>query len=83
MLRAIRIVWKEPVNNGNGGTTYIEHKVTRAIETNYQNLRSGTRHIFNIQIRRGVLAVITASILPWEVDPTEYHTDGSVTTKNS
>ena len=83
MLRAIRIVWKEPVNNGNGGTTYIEHKVTRAIETDYQNLRSGTRHIFNIQIRRGVLAVITASILPWEVDPTEYHTDGSVTTKNS
>ena len=57
--------------------------MTRAIETDYQKLKSGTRHIFNIQIRRGVLAVITASIIPWEVDSTEYHTDGSVTTENS
>ena len=77
MLRAIRITWKEPVA---GTAEFITHKVVRAVESEYQTLKSGTRHIFNIQIRRGMLAVITADILPWEVDSTEYRTDGSVTT---
>ena len=76
-LRAIRITWKEPVA---GTAEFIIHKVVRAVESEYQTLKSGTRHIFNIQIRRGMLAVITADILPWEVDSTEYRTDGSVTT---
>lgn len=79
MLRAIRITWKEPV--GEGG--FITHEAIRAVEIQYQKLKSGTRHIFNIQIRRGMLAVITADIVPWELDDTEYTTDGSVTTTTS
>ena len=77
LVRALRITWLEKTNGAD-----ITHEAVRSVEEQYQTLKSGTRHIFNIQLRRGMLAVLDAAVIPWEVDDTSYTTDGSIDTGN-
>lgn len=71
-LKAIRITWQEfDTNESEEPVAGITHCITRKItESELQTLLSGTRYIYNIELRRGTLAVIQAEVLPWEVGPT-------------
>lgn len=66
LLKAIRITWTETADNG-GGDHVATFKVT---DTNLNTLKSGRKYIWNIEIRRGTLAVITTTIDDWIV-PTD------------
>lgn len=71
-LQAIRIKWKE-------NTTGIIHTVVyRVTNTDLQNLECGKRYVWNMELRRGTLAVIRAEIADWETDPTQYAADGTI-----
>lgn len=77
-LWAIRITWRE-------GTTEIEHVTTYQVpETNEANvqlrqLQSSMRYIFDLELRRGTLAVIRTEILPWmQREELVYGTDGTI-----
>ena len=70
-LNALRIHWKEP------GETPIEHITTFVVkDNNFVALKSGTRYIYNIELRRGTLAVIRPEMLPWDIDETVNNGDG-------
>ena len=74
-LQAIRIRWKE-------NTTGIIHTVVyRVTKTDLQNMESGKRYVWNMELRRGTLAVIRAEIADWEIDPTQYAADGTIKDK--
>lgn len=61
-LQAIRITWKE----SEGGA--ISHASTYRIpSTELMNLKSGVKYIWNIEIRRGTLAIIRTEIVDWEL----------------
>lgn len=69
-LQAIRITWDE-------NSTGIKHVATFTIpDTKLVNLESGMKYIWNIEIRRGALAVIRTEIIDWEL-PTEAQYNGS------
>lgn len=84
-LQAIRITWKEDDYSVND-VTYpgIEHKSTyRVPETNDQGqplrlLERGKKYIWNMELRRGTLAVIRTEIIPWVVNTEDYEVDGSI-----
>lgn len=84
-LQAIRITWKETTDED-----ALRHTATfRVSETNLQNLQSGIKYIWNMELRRGTLAVIRTEVEDWIV-PTnklqegdsyselEYGTDGTI-----
>ena len=72
-LKALRIHWVEP------DAERIEHITTFVVQDPaFVNLQSGTRYIFNIELRRGTVAVIRPEILPWEIDETVNTTSGFV-----
>lgn len=72
-LKALRIHWIEPDEER------IEHITTFVVQDPaFVNLKSGTRYIFNIELRRGTVAVIRPEILPWEIDETVNTTSGFV-----
>lgn len=72
-LRAIRIYWYEP------DEAKIEHVVTYVIQdNNLINLKSSTRYIHNLELRRGTLAVIRPEILPWEIGDTYNNVPGTI-----
>ena len=72
-LKALRIHWIEP------DAERIEHITTFVVQDPaFVNLQSGTRYIFNIELRRGTVAVIRPEILPWEIDETVNTTSGFV-----
>lgn len=67
-LQAIRIKWRE---SGNGNKI---HKATfRIPETDLINLKSGVRYIWNMEVRRGTLAVIRTEVVDWELADDEAH----------
>ena len=73
-LQAIRITWKE-------ASTSILHEVTYVVaDENLKNLRSGYKYIWNIELRRGTLAIIRTEISDWIVPASEleYKTDGTI-----
>ena len=75
MLHAIRITWEE--TEAEGGTI---HESTYRVDTDKRLLQSGVRYIWNMELRRGTLAVIRTEILPWELNTDkEYDTDGIIT----
>lgn len=75
-LGALRIVWHEdPDNNGNDVVHNIVFKIT---DDKFKVLESGKRYIFNLELRRGSLAVIKAVIDDWIPYGTEYTTVGTV-----
>lgn len=76
LLKAIRITWWENPDNEN-----TSHVATFKVnDTNLSTLKSGRKYIWNIEIRRGTLAVITTTVDDWIV-PTQvlnYETDGII-----
>lgn len=82
-LQAIRITWQEDGADG------IVHEATyRVPEKNDQNqslrlLEPGVKYIWNMELRRGTLAVIRTDIIPWELNQVEYNTDGFIDTTST
>ena len=75
-LQAIRITWNE-AKDGTG----IEHKATYLItDDKLRNLKSGYKYIWNIELRRGTLAIVRTEIVDWIVpsNELEYTTDGTI-----
>lgn len=83
-LQAIRITWKEEdTTDGEGNVLEgIRHVATfRIPDATLVNLKSGCRYVWNIEIRRGTLAIIRTEIIDWEVptdDPHNGQTDGTI-----
>lgn len=75
-LQAIRITWKEQ------GAGQYEHAATfRIPDTELVNLKSGYKYIWNIEVRRGTLAIIRTEIVDWELPDDELHNgniDGTI-----
>lgn len=77
-LQAIRITWQEEGADG------VVHVATyRVPEKNDRNqplrlLEQGTKYIWNIELRRGTLAVVRTEIIPWEENQEEYNADGFI-----
>lgn len=74
-LQAIRITWKE------NGTEYTHAATYRIPNTELMNLKSGMRYVWNIEIRRGTLAIIRTEIVDWELPTTEEYNgsaDGTI-----
>ena len=77
---AIRVTWHETDSEGN---TTVTHVVTKKVEKDEERLLpSGQLHIYNLEMRRGTLAIINAEILPW-TDGETYTTDGKITEEES
>ena len=77
---AIRVTWHETNDEGN---TTVTHVVTKNVEKDEERLLpSGQLHIYNLEMRRGTLAIINAEILPW-TDGETYTTDGKITEEES
>lgn len=67
-LQAIRITWHEDEEGS------IKHASTYKIpETKLINLESGVKYIWNIEIRRGTLAIIRTEIVDWELPEDALH----------
>lgn len=78
-MQAIRITWHEI--DEEGGIQHVStYRVPEKNDMN-QNLRlleSGTKYIWNMELRRGTLAVVRTEIIPWEVNQEYYSVDGSI-----
>lgn len=77
-LQAIRITWVEK-------STLIEHESTYHVGNEVlKNLQSGRKYVWNIELRRGTLAIVRTEIVDWIVpqDGTlEYGANGTITTE--
>lgn len=72
-LQGIRITWKESETDGG-----IEH-VTTFKGAKDVTLESGKKYIYNLELRRSLIAQVSAAIKPWEMDATDYSADGTIT----
>ncbi len=81
-LWAIRITWHEDAH------TEIKHVATYEVPQDtgepdnipLRQLQSGRRYIYNLELRRGTLAVIRTQIIDWQQDEElVYGTDGTIT----
>lgn len=73
-LEGIRLVWKEP-----GAQGAVEHHVVYQIpDEDLKTLQSGYRYIYNMELRRGTLALVRTAIRDWYVDETDYGTNGII-----
>ena len=70
MLQGIRITWKESKTN-------VEHTVTYDAITE-KELKSGTKYVYNMELRRSLIAQVTAVISAWTIDKNGYSTDGTI-----
>lgn len=78
-LSAIRVTWVEmPQGENTPAEQQVEHVVTRKVDTEGRVLESATRYLFNLELRRGELAILVPEIQPWEIDETEYKLDGKL-----
>lgn len=76
-LKALRIVWHEKELGTDG--EQIKHIVTFKIEDpDFTNLKSGKRYVYNLEIRRGTLAVVRTVIDDWEPYSVIYNGDGTI-----
>ena len=77
-LQALRIHWHE-LDNTMADKHGIDHIVTFVItDAAFRELKSGKRYVFNLEIRRGTLAVVRAEIDDWVPYGTVYHEDGTI-----
>ena len=92
-LRAIRITWHEGTAETPGIKHVTTYEVPLTNETDNEstdddnkkpvielrNLHSGMKYIYNLELRRGTLAVIRTEILPWmQREELVYGTDGTI-----
>ena len=78
-LRAIRVTWKE-------SETDIVHVSTYRVEDQtLQNLQSGYKYIWNIELRRGTLAIVRTEIVDWivPIGDLEYNGAGTIEKTNN
>lgn len=71
-LQGIRITWKE-----SDQADAVVHKATFKGVKNLA-LESGKKYIYNIELRRSLIAQVKAEITDWEEDKTVYETDGTI-----
>ena len=71
-LQGICITWKE-----SDAADAVVHK---AIFKGVKNLtlESGKKYIYNMELRRSLIAQVTAEIADWETDKTVYEADGTI-----
>jgi len=50
----------------------------KGLDAAHKNLESGRKYIYNMELRRSLIAQVTASVTPWEVDKTSYEADGTI-----
>ena len=69
-MQGIRITWHED-------NTGVEHKaiLKKAVDV---ELVSGTKYIYNIELRRSVIAQVVAEIADWIVDESDYEASGTI-----
>ena len=72
-LQGIRITWKESAVDD-----AIQH-VTTFKGVKDLTLESGKKYIYNLELRRSLIAQVSASITPWGMDETNYSADGTIT----
>ena len=78
-LSAIRVTWVEmPQGESTPEAEPVKHVVTRKIDSEGRVLQSATRYLFNLELRRGELAILEPKIQPWEIDNSEYKLDGKL-----
>lgn len=78
-LSAIRVTWVEmPLGDRTPEAERVTHVVTRKVDTEGRVLQSATRYHFNLELRRGELAILEPKIQPWEIDEKEYKLDGKL-----
>lgn len=70
-LQAIRITWQE-----SDGEHYQHASTFRIPNTELMNLQSGVKYVWNIEVRRGTLAIIRTEIVDWDL-PTDLQHNGS------
>ena len=71
-LQGIRITWKE-----SDAADAVVHKATFKGVKNL-TLESGKKYIYNMELRRSLIAQVTAEIADWEADKTVYEADGII-----
>lgn len=77
-LQALRIHWHE-LDDTKADKHGIDHIVTFVIpDAAFRELKSGMRYVFNLEIRRGTLAVVRAEIDNWLPYETVYYEDGTI-----
>ena len=80
MLWAIRITWHEEEGDKVVHVSTFELPEKNESQVNIRNLASGMRYIYDLEIRRGMLAVIRAEIKPWQQkEELVYGADGTIT----
>ncbi len=82
-LQAIRITWKETDHPAyvHAATYRVPDKDPIKPDVNLRDLKSGMRYVWNIEIRRGTLAIIRTEIVDWELPKTEEYNgsaDGTI-----
>ena len=65
-LSAIRLTWHEEGGSGVVHVSTFEVPESNEMHVPLQNLKSGMRYVYELEIRRGMLAVIRAEIYPWQ-----------------
>ena len=75
-LQGIRITWRE-----SGDENAVKHVATYKGVKNLA-LKSGTKYIYNMELRRSLIAEVTAKIKPWEMDKASYTADGTIKDEN-
>jgi len=81
-LWAIRITWHEGTTLQPGITHVTTYQVPQTNESNEQlrQLQSSMKYIYDLELRRGTLAVIRTEILDWDQkEELVYGTDGTIT----
>lgn len=71
-LQGIRITWRE-----SDAADAVKHVATYKGVKNLE-LKSGTKYIYNMELRRSLIAEVTAKIKPWEMDTADYSADGTI-----
>ncbi len=73
-LEGIRITWQE-----SSDVNAVKHVATfKGLDTKHKNLESGMKYIYNMELRRSLIAQVTAEITPWEIDETTYEADATI-----
>lgn len=79
-LAAIRITWHEEEGDQVVHCSTFEVPETNESHVKLWNLQSGMRYIYDLEIRRGTVAVIRAEIKPWQQKADlVYGADGTIT----
>ena len=88
MLQAIRITWHEETDGAPGIVHVSTFEIAKADAptgddgnpVDLVNLKSNMRYVYDLELRRGTLAIIRTQILDWmQKEELVYGTDGTIT----